>query len=87
MIYPDYGTSGAPNMDPYYVSPEHERAWAEARAQSIADSIAAYADDVSAVLDDLRKSLALDGAEMMSVVIDPESLKVTIKTREAGDVG
>ena len=26
MTYPDYGTPGAPNMDPYYISPEKEAA-------------------------------------------------------------
>jgi hypothetical protein len=25
MTYPDYGTPGNPNMDPYYISPEEEK--------------------------------------------------------------
>lgn len=78
MAYPDYGQPGAPNMDPYYVSPEQERRRETERAESIAGTIAAYSDDLHGLLSDLKASLAKDGAELTSIVVDVANLRADI---------
>lgn len=50
-LYPDYGTPGAPSMDPYYVSPTQ---LAEQEAHD-ADLREAAEDDLRTGLDDLVK--------------------------------
>ena len=55
-MYPDYGTPGAPNMDPYYVSPAEQEDIA-AREQQAEDDLhvavhAAVTDAASVLLPD-----------------------------------
>jgi len=80
-IYPDYGEPGAPNLDPYYISPEEERRREDAVVDSIQSTIQSYGEDLAGVLEDLKASLKRDGAELVSVTIDPVTLAVEIKVK------
>ena len=80
-IYPDYGEPGAPNLDPYYISPEEERRREDAVVDSIQSTIQSYGEDLAGVLEDLKASLKCDGAELVSVTIDPVTLAVEIKVK------
>ncbi len=79
--YPDYGEPGAPGMDPYYISPEEERRREDAAADSIQSTIQSYGEDLTGLMQDLRDSLKRDGAELVSVTINPLTLAVEIKVK------
>ena len=78
MPYPDYGTPGNPNMDPYYVSPENEHEAETARAAEIADIVADLKNDISEMLVDAEKLLKQHGAGLKFVGIDVDNLGVTV---------
>lgn len=81
-IYPNYGTPGNPDLDPYYISPEEERRrFEDAAVESIQSTIQSYGEDLAGVLEDLKASLKRDGAELASVTIDPVTLAVEIKVK------
>ena len=50
-IWPDYGTPGNPNMDPYYISPEREE---ELRLE-YAQAEDALREEIAAALSDCRR--------------------------------
>ncbi len=81
MTYPDYGATGAPNMDPYFISPEREREIEEDRLGNIEGTIEAYGEDATGVLKDLAESLAKYNATIVSVTVDPVTLAVKVEVK------
>jgi hypothetical protein len=81
MSYPDYGTPGDPNMDPYFISPKREREIEEARLCDIDLAIEAYGEDVTGLLKELAESLAQYNATIVSITVDPVTLAVKVQVK------
>lgn len=75
---PDYGTSGAPNMDPYYVSAAQEKA---ARIERIQKAVGLAESMIGDLLEDLDRELTAEGADLASVAVDVGNLGITIEVR------
>ncbi len=81
MSYPDYGTPGDPNMDPYFIPPEREREIEEDRLSNIEGTVEAYGEDVTGLLKELAESLARYNATIVSVTVDPVTLAVKVEVK------
>ena len=79
--YPDYGTPGSPNLDPYYVSPSDEVAQEQARRVAIEEIVADAQADIHNILEDAERLLKAQYAGLVSVTVDVGNLGVTIEAK------
>ena len=65
--FPDYGTPGAPNMDPYYLSPAQQAAL-ETAQQIVRDELYAGLIDIVVIATTRRDASHLTAAEVADVI-------------------
>lgn len=78
---PDYGTPGAPNLDPYYVSDGEAKRIEAERRERIAEIIKDTGEKISAMLEDMERELIEEGASLVSMTLDVGNLGVSIEVK------
>lgn len=76
-MHPDYGTPGAPNLDPYYASPSQIAADEAECKQAIADA----EHDLQGAVEDIVRGLEKHyGITLRAISVDVGNCAVTIET-------
>ena len=79
--YPDYGSPGAPNTDPYYLSPAEERELEAEREAEIAHIVEGAQDDIRAILVDAQTMLAKAHSGIAEVAVSVPALGVSVRAK------